>query len=78
MNITLYTTSTCPHCARAKTLLDSKGLIYEEHVMDDAPRDLDAAKAKWNHSTVPIVIIDGVLIGGGSELAAYDQAGKLA
>ena len=78
MNITLYTTSTCPHCARAKSILDGKGLTYEEHVMDNAPRELNAAKAKWNHPTVPIVIIDGVLIGGGSELAAYEQAGKLA
>ena len=78
MNITLFTKSTCPHCVRAKNILEGKGLPYEEHVMDDAPRELDEAKAKWNHYTVPIVIIDGVLIGGGSELAAYDQAGKLA
>lgn len=78
MNITLYTQSTCPHCVRAKSLLESKGLSYEEHVMDHSPRELAEAKAKWNHPTVPIVIIDGVLIGGGSELAAYDQAGKLA
>ena len=77
MKITLYTKSTCPHCVRAKSLLESKGLAFEEHVMDDAPAELDAAKAKWNHPTVPIVIIDDVLIGGGSELAAYDESGKL-
>jgi glutaredoxin 3 len=77
MKITLYTTSTCPHCMRAKGILEDKGLAYEEHVMDDAQAELNAAKAKWGHSTVPIVIIDGELIGGGSELADYESAGKL-
>jgi glutaredoxin len=77
MKITLYTTSTCPHCKRAKAILNEKGLPFEEHVMDDAQSDLAAAKAKWGHHTVPIVIIDGKLIGGGSELAEYAAAGKL-
>ena len=77
MNITLITTSTCPHCARAKVLLDGKGLAYEEQVMDDRQEQLHEAKQKWGHPSVPIVIIDGQLIGGASELVEFEAAGKL-
>jgi glutaredoxin 3 len=77
MNITLITTSTCPHCTRAKALLDGKGLAYEEQVMDGNQEQLLVAKQKWGHPSVPIVIIDGQLIGGASELVQYDAAGKL-
>ncbi len=78
MEITLYTKSTCPHCVRAKALLDELGKPYTDHAMDADPAGLDAAKAEWGHPTVPIVIIDGKLVGGGSELADLVAAGGLA
>lgn len=77
MEITLYTTSTCPHCQRAKALLDEKGLTYTNHEMDTRVDELNEAKAKWNHPSVPIVIVDGKLIGGNSELQAFNAEGKL-
>ena len=35
--ITMYTTSWCGYCVRAKMLLDSLGLPYEEVNLDDDP-----------------------------------------
>lgn len=77
MNITLYTLSTCPFCIRAQQLLDSKGLEYTNHVMDGKDAELAAAKQEHGHPTVPIVLVDGKLIGGASELAAFDAQGGL-
>ncbi len=77
MNITLYTLSTCPFCVRAQQLLDSKGLEYTNHVMDGKDAEPAAAKQEHGHPTVPIVLVDGKLIGGASELAAFDAQGGL-
>lgn len=75
--IDLYTTSTCPFCIQAKALLDHKGLDYTEHVMDGKRSELDAKKREFGHHTVPIVVIDGICIGGATELSALDRAGGL-
>ena len=69
MNIELYTWTTCPFCMRAKALLDQKGLEYTEHVMDGKNAELNEAKKRYGHSTVPIVVFDGELVGGFTELA---------
>lgn len=77
MKIELYTWTTCPFCVRAKDLLKSKGVDFTEHVMDGKDAELNEVKRKYQHSTVPIVIVDGNLIGGYTELAALDRAGSL-
>src|ERR1700756_1849800 len=35
--IQMYTTRWCGYCVRAKTLLDSRGIAYEEISLDDDP-----------------------------------------
>lgn len=77
MDITIYTTSTCPHCNATKALLDGKGLAYTNNEMDSRMAELNEAKAKYGQSTVPIVLIDGKLIGGNSELQAFNAQGNL-
>ncbi|MHC4376506.1 MAG: glutaredoxin domain-containing protein [Planctomycetota bacterium] len=77
MKIELYTWTTCPFCVRAKDLLKSKGVDFTEHVMDGKDAELNEVKRKYQHNTVPIVIVDGNLIGGYTELAALDRAGSL-
>jgi len=78
MEITLYTTSTCPFCMQAKALLEQLGKPYTLHEMDADPTGLDAAKAEWDHPTVPIVIVDGKLVGGFTELQSLAASGGLA
>jgi glutaredoxin 3 len=77
MKIELWTTASCPFCMRARALLDGKGVDYEDHVLGPWSPELGEAKKKWGHFTVPIVVIDGELVGGSDELAALDAAGKL-
>ena len=36
-NVDIYTLKTCPYCIRAKQLLDSKGVIYQEFRVDEKP-----------------------------------------
>ncbi len=77
MKAEIYTWSSCPFCIRAKALLDRRGVEYTEHVMDDKDMELNALKRKYNHRTVPIVLIDGNFIGGASDLEALDTRGEL-
>ena len=77
MQITLYTRATCPFCVRAKALLDQLGKPYTLHEHQEGDAELTAAKAEWNHHTVPIVIIDGKLIGGCTELENFVAGGGL-
>jgi glutaredoxin 3 len=75
--IELYTTKWCGYCVRAKTLLDAKGLDYEEINLDDDPgfrQRLFDLTGGW---TVPQILIDGRPIGGYTELWRLDRAGEL-
>ena len=76
--VEIYTTFWCPYCARAKALLDKKGVAYEEF---DAPHGSEARaqaiERSGGRTTVPQIFIDGQAIGGSDDLAALDRAGKL-
>jgi glutaredoxin 3 len=76
--ITVYTTRWCGYCVRAKALLDSRGLAYEEVNLDDEPqfrRRLQELTGGW---TVPQIVIDGKPVGGYTELWRLDKSGALA
>jgi glutaredoxin 3 len=75
--VQMYTTSWCGYCVRAKTLLESRGLEYEEISLDDDPhfrRKLQEITGGW---TVPQVVLDGKPIGGYRELWRLDRHGEL-
>jgi glutaredoxin 3 len=76
--IQMYTTSWCGYCVRAKTLLDSKGLSYEEINLDDDPHFRQRLFDLTGGLTVPQIVIDGHPIGGYVELWRLDREGKLA
>jgi glutaredoxin len=78
MKIEIYSQSHCPFCRSALQLLESRGLEYTHHDMDGKHTELAEAKRRWGHPTVPIVIIDGELIGGCQELMRLDASGGLA
>lgn len=70
--ITIFTREGCPHCARAKEILNERGLQYEEiktgHGTGISSRTL---RATTGRSTVPQVFIGGKHIGGREELEKY-------
>ena len=73
----MYTTTWCGYCVRAKALLDSRGLQYEEiHLEDDAGfrARLNELTGGW---TVPQILIDDRPIGGYTELWRLDREGRL-
>ena len=76
-NVEIYTTAFCPFCARAKKLLDGKGITYTEHdVMMNASlrkKMTDMAGSR----TVPQVFVDGEHIGDCDGIHALDAKGAL-
>lgn len=76
-NIQVYSTHDCPWCVRAKTLLQSKRLDYEEvNISSDAERMQEMVKRSGRRS-VPQIFIDDESIGGFDELSELGKAGKL-
>ena len=73
----MYTTRWCGYCVRAKTLLDSKGLAYEEIFLDDEPAFRQTVYDVSGGWTVPQILIDGEPIGGYTELWRLDRDGRL-
>lgn len=77
-NVEIYSTLFCPYCARAKGLLERKGVAYTNiDVMEDTSRRDEMIKRAGGRYTVPQIFIDGEHIGGSDELAALDKAGGL-
>jgi len=60
----------CAHCARAKALLGESGIHFEAIHLGEGVT-MQGVKAASGASTVPQVFIDGRLIGGADQLAAY-------
>ena len=76
--VEIYTKSFCPYCWRAKALLDSKGVRYEEITVDGSVSEKQAMIQRANgRTTVPQVFIAGRHVGGCDDLMALDRAGKL-
>ena len=68
--VSLITKKGCPHCYRAKDLLKSKGMSYEEIELNGSitARSLAAISGR---STTPQIFIDGQHIGGADDLEVY-------
>ena len=75
--ILLYSTRWCGYCVRAKTLLDAKGVDYDEVLLDDEPAFRQRLFELTGGWTVPQVVIDGEPIGGYTELWRLDRSGAL-
>jgi glutaredoxin 3 len=75
--VIIYSKTYCPYCDRAKNLLDSKGVSYEERNIENKPDEMKALMEKTGMRTVPQIFIDDNLVGGFDDLNALDKAGKL-
>jgi len=75
--IRVYSTRWCGYCVRAKALLETRGIDFEEISLDDDPafrQKLFDLTGGW---TVPQILIDGRPIGGYTELWRLDRDGRL-
>ena len=75
--IQMYSTRWCGYCVRAKTLLESKGIEYEEISLDGDPEFRQKLFDLTGGWTVPQILIDGKPIGGYTELWRLDRDGRL-
>ncbi len=74
--IEIYSTNNCPWCTRAKSLLRTKGLDYEEiDISSDQARTMEMI-ARSGRRTVPQIFIDDEPIGGFDELANMNLPGR--
>lgn len=75
--VTIYTSAWCGYCARAKALLDRKGIAYREIDVDGDAAHRREMIARSGRRTVPQVFIGTLHIGGSDELASLDRSGEL-
>ena len=76
--VEIYTKFGCPYCARAKRLLEEKGVEYEEFEINSVPGKRDEMLERSNgRHTVPQVFIDARHVGGSDDLAELERAGEL-
>src|SRR5947209_16747952 len=76
--IELYTTMFCPYCARARSLLERKGVDYTEiDIIEEPTRRDEMIRRAGGRTTVPQIFIGGEHIGGCDDMVALDRAGKL-
>lgn len=76
--IEIYTKMYCGYCYRAKHLLTSKGVEFEEYdITLGGPRKAELRQRKPDAHTVPQIFIGGQAIGGSDDLARLEREGKL-
>lgn len=76
--VEIYTKYLCPYCARAKALLTSKGVAFEEiDITMDSVRRSEMIGRSQGRSTVPQIFINDQHVGGSDDLAALDGRGGL-
>ncbi len=75
--VVVYTTDHCSLCTSAKTLLERRGISYEEvNLARDPDSRLELQRVSGMLS-FPQIVIDGESIGGFAELLTADREGRL-
>lgn len=75
--VILYKKNPCPYCDRAINFLENKGVEFDIIDLTDKPEEIDRIKEETGWRTVPIILINGKLVGGYTDLKALEEEGKL-
>ena len=76
--VEIYSSMLCGYCYRAKKLLDSKGVAYEDtDVMMRPKRRAEMVQRAAGRTSVPQIFINDRHIGGCDDLYALEAEGKL-
>jgi len=68
MKAIVWSKDQCPHCTQAKSLLESKGIEYEERNINNGWDKDDLLEAVPTARSVPQIFLDEEYIGGFNEL----------
>ena len=77
LDVTIFTTTMCPYCVRAKRLLDHKGIAYREIDVTHDGEQRERMMIESGRRTVPQIFIAGRPVGGYQELQALEDSGEL-
>ena len=76
--VEIYSSLFCPYCARAKRLLDQKGIDYTDiDVISDTAKCSEMMRRAGGQTSVPQIFIGGAHVGGCDELYALERQGRL-
>ncbi len=75
--ILMYSTGWCPYCARARSLLQSKQVSFEEIDIDSTPERRTEMISRSGRRTVPQIFIGATHVGGSDDLHELDARGGL-
>ena len=75
--VQIYSTNWCPYCDAAKSLLDDKGVSYDEIDVTDPTLRMEMMQRAHGRRTVPQIFVGETHVGGYDELAALERRGKL-
>lgn len=76
-DVLVYSSDYCPYCIRAKQLLKSKNVAFEEIRVDGQPQVRAAMAQKAGRTSVPQIWIGAAHVGGCDDLFALERAGRL-
>jgi glutaredoxin 3 len=76
--VEIYTKIFCSYCARAKRLLESKGVAFEEYdITMGGPKRAEMLQRAQGRTSVPQIFIDDRHVGGSDDLHELDRNGQL-
>jgi glutaredoxin 3 len=75
--VTIYTRPFCGYCARAVSLLETKGADFEEIEAGMDPSLRQEMMDRSGRTTFPQIFVGEQHIGGCDDMLALDRAGKL-
>jgi glutaredoxin 3 len=73
----MYATAWCGYCARARALLESKNVPFDEIDVDASPRARAEMMTRSGRRTVPQIFIGETHVGGCDELMQLEASGEL-
>jgi len=73
MKAIVWSKDQCPYCVQAKSLLESKGIEFEERNINHGYTREQLLEAVPTARTVPQIFLDDKLIGGFTELRQHLQ-----
>ena len=76
-HVFMYTQTYCPFCNRAKQLLESKGIAWEEVNLDAEPARRAEMVERCGRTSVPQIWIADAHVGGCEELLELETRGQL-
>ena len=75
--VTVYTTDPCGFCRQAKTLLEARGVDYDEVSLTKDPDGRARLVQRTGQMTFPQIIVGERVVGGFRELLEADRDGTL-